>query len=251
MIRQLFASAGGVPEGRRTTGAAPFSVALHAAAIGGLLFFSSQKVASTDARPPIPVYQRPAATAVPAETPVVKVAIKQQPPRGDQRPAAPQKQAIPNVPTATPFVAPSNEPEGVRDEVLQPGPELAPYVPPGCANCTGSGPASVGNTGPETGPVATDNVIHIAEAEAPRKTRDVQPNYPEHLRRARVEGVVRVECMIAPDGHVREVRAVEGNMMFAPAALEAVRQWVFTPPKYNGKPVSVVMTVTIRFRIKY
>ena len=33
------------------------------------------------------------------------------------------------------------------------------------------------------------------------------------------------------------------------AALEAVRQWVFTPTKLNGEAVPVVMTVTVDFRL--
>jgi hypothetical protein len=43
MIRQLFANAGGVPETGRATGAAPFSLALHAVAIGAVLLFAQQK----------------------------------------------------------------------------------------------------------------------------------------------------------------------------------------------------------------
>ena len=33
------------------------------------------------------------------------------------------------------------------------------------------------------------------------------------------------------------------------AALEAVRQWQFTPTLLNGAPVPVVMTVTINFTL--
>jgi protein TonB len=34
---------------------------------------------------------------------------------------------------------------------------------------------------------------------------------------------------------------------FAIAAVDAVRQWRFTPTLLNGKPVDVMMTVTVRF----
>jgi TonB family protein len=33
------------------------------------------------------------------------------------------------------------------------------------------------------------------------------------------------------------------------AALPAVRQWQYTPAKLNGLPVSVLMTVTVRFAL--
>ena len=31
------------------------------------------------------------------------------------------------------------------------------------------------------------------------------------------------------------------------AALDAVRQWRFTPPQLNGEPIAVIMTVTVNF----
>ena len=33
------------------------------------------------------------------------------------------------------------------------------------------------------------------------------------------------------------------------AALDAVRQWRFTPPQLNGEPIAVIMTVTVNFRL--
>ena len=37
---------------------------------------------------------------------------------------------------------------------------------------------------------------------------------------------------------------------FADAALEAVRQWKFSPTLLNGKPVEVLMGVTINFSLE-
>ena len=36
---------------------------------------------------------------------------------------------------------------------------------------------------------------------------------------------------------------------FAIAAVDAVRQWRFSPTLLNGKPVEVVMTVTVEFKL--
>jgi protein TonB len=33
------------------------------------------------------------------------------------------------------------------------------------------------------------------------------------------------------------------------AALDAVRQWTYTPARLNGSPIPVVMTLTINFRL--
>ena len=42
---------------------------------------------------------------------------------------------------------------------------------------------------------------------------------------------------------------VGGNLLFADAALEAVKQWIYTPPRLSGQPVSVMLNVTVRFRL--
>jgi protein TonB len=38
--------------------------------------------------------------------------------------------------------------------------------------------------------------------------------------------------------------------MLDDAAIEAVRQWVFTPTLLDGVPVPVIMTVTVNFSLK-
>jgi TonB family protein len=40
------------------------------------------------------------------------------------------------------------------------------------------------------------------------------------------------------------------NPEFANAALDAVRQWRYSPTLLNGEPVEVVTTVTIEFKLK-
>jgi len=34
------------------------------------------------------------------------------------------------------------------------------------------------------------------------------------------------------------------------AALDAVRQWRYTPTQLNGEPVALIMTVTVSFRLQ-
>jgi outer membrane biosynthesis protein TonB len=34
------------------------------------------------------------------------------------------------------------------------------------------------------------------------------------------------------------------------SALDAMRQWRYTPSMYGGKPVSVLMTITVRFTLQ-
>jgi TonB family protein len=86
---------------------------------------------------------------------------------------------------------------------------------------------------------------------APLKVHDVHPTYPDSMRAAGREGVVPIEAMIGRDGHVASARVVSAQVHpdFAAAALDAVRQWQFTPTLLNGKPVDVVMTVSVTFKL--
>jgi protein TonB len=86
--------------------------------------------------------------------------------------------------------------------------------------------------------------------DAPRRVTYVPPVYPEIARRNRVEGIVLIQAIIGPDGEVRDVRVLRSVALLDQAALEAVRQWRYTPPLLNGVPVPVIMTVTVSFQLK-
>ena len=82
---------------------------------------------------------------------------------------------------------------------------------------------------------------------APEKIKDVKPVYPAIAQSARVVGTVTIEATIGPDGKVIDAKVVRSIPMLDQAALDAVRQWEYTPALLNGKPVPVVINVTINF----
>ena len=86
----------------------------------------------------------------------------------------------------------------------------------------------------------------------PRKLVDVKPIYPDSMRAAGRDGVVTLDAVIGEDGTVSSVRVVGGDVHpdFAVSAAEAVRQWRFSPTLLNGKPIEVVMTVTVGFSLE-
>ena len=84
----------------------------------------------------------------------------------------------------------------------------------------------------------------------PQKTRDVRPVYPPIAQSARVQGIVIIEATIGPDGAVKDAKVLRSIPLLDGAALEAVRQWVFTPTLLNGVPVPVIMTVTVQFTLQ-
>jgi len=84
----------------------------------------------------------------------------------------------------------------------------------------------------------------------PQKTRDVRPTYPPIAQSARVQGIVIIEATIGPDGAVKDAKVLRSIPLLDQAALDAVRQWVFTPTLLNGVPVPVIMTVTVQFTLQ-
>ena len=58
------------------------------------------------------------------------------------------------------------------------------------------------------------------------KTR-VSPTYPELAKRMNVLGKVKIEVMIAPDGHVKSARAVGGHPVLVQSCLDSVKDWKF------------------------
>ena len=84
----------------------------------------------------------------------------------------------------------------------------------------------------------------------PTKTKDVKPVYPPIAQSARVQGVVIIEAVIGQDGQVQEAKVLRSIPLLDAAALDAVKQWVFTPTLLNGQPVPVIMTVTVNFTLQ-
>ena len=84
----------------------------------------------------------------------------------------------------------------------------------------------------------------------PTKVKDVKPVYPAIAQSARVQGVVIIEATIGPNGAVQEAKVLRSIPLLDAAALDAVRQWQFTPTTLNGVPVPVIMTVTVNFTLQ-
>ena len=84
----------------------------------------------------------------------------------------------------------------------------------------------------------------------PKVLGRVEPVYPEDARKARVRGMVILEARIDETGIVRGAEVVK-NLPFGlgEAALNAVRQWTFTPALQNGKPLPIIFNVTMNFTL--
>ncbi len=64
--------------------------------------------------------------------------------------------------------------------------------------------------------------------EGRRKAKSkVNPAYPELARRMNISGKVKIEVVIAPDGHVKSSRAIGGHPILVQPCIEAVKDWKF------------------------
>jgi protein TonB len=87
------------------------------------------------------------------------------------------------------------------------------------------------------------------DVKAPRKIKDVEPRYTQLAREARVSAVVILEAVIGANGRVDKVRVLRGHPLLNDSAVEAVKQWVYSPTTLNGVAVPVVMSVTVNFKM--
>ena len=123
--------------------------------------------------------------------------------------------------------APGPSPEAIAAGTSSPTLAVAPPPPP---RPVPDGPIRVGGN-----------------VQAPKKIKDVKPAYPEEARANRVQGIIILEIVIAPTGRVVDARVLRSIHGLDDAALDAVKQWEFTPTLLNGVPVAIVMSVTVNF----
>jgi protein TonB len=161
-------------------------------------------------------------------------------------PPAPTPSTAPPRAEAAPLAAP----DGIEPEMtIEPQPDAPPVdggvISFGDCNC------AVEAVPPSPPPALQTPIRHIGgDIKPPQKLTEVAPVYPPLARAARVEGVVILEAVIGEDGVVRDIRVLRSVPLLDAAAMEAVRQWLFTPTRLNGEPVPVVMTITVAFTLR-
>jgi len=84
---------------------------------------------------------------------------------------------------------------------------------------------------------------------SPTRTKMVQPRYPLDAVAAKIEGIVILEAWVGMDGRVIDASVLRSVPLLDQAAIDAVRQWEYTPTLINGVPVPIAMTVTVAFNL--
>ena len=119
----------------------------------------------------------------------------------------------------------------------------------------GSGSGMGGGTGAGLGPGSGGNygggLRHVGGGvSAPVLVFKVDPEFSEEARKAKFMGTVTVNLIVGTDGRPLNVHVIRGvGMGLDQKALEAVRQYRFTPAMENGHPVPVQVNVEVQFSI--
>lgn len=85
---------------------------------------------------------------------------------------------------------------------------------------------------------------------APVVIKQVEPQFSEESRQKKMGGTVTVSIIVDATGKPQNVHVTRGvGMGLDEKAVEAVRQYRFTPAMVNGKPVAVYLNVNVNFQI--
>ena len=96
-------------------------------------------------------------------------------------------------------------------------------------------------------PSVPQRVPVTSTIEAAKLISRVQPAYPQLAIQARIQGNVVLHAIIGRDGRVSELQVLSGHPLLVSAAVEAVRQWRYSPTLLNGQAVEVETTITVSF----
>ncbi len=82
-----------------------------------------------------------------------------------------------------------------------------------------------------------------------KRIRQSKPVYPPLAKQARISGHVTLNAVIGKDGAVRNLVVASGHPLLVPAAMDAVKQWVYQPTLFNGEPVEVMTQIDVNFAL--
>ncbi len=135
--------------------------------------------------------------------------------------------------TGDPRLAPGSGVGGVGT-LLPPPPLPPPHAPPR----------------PVAAPKPMAPIVVGGQVQAAKLLNPMVPAYPALARQARISGVVRLAALIGRDGRIVNLQVVSGHPLLVKAAVDAVRQWTYSPTLLNEVPVEVSTSVDVYFTLQ-
>ena len=116
---------------------------------------------------------------------------------------------------------------------------------------TGLGPGKGRGAGPGEGGDAGGGVRGLASAStAPVVLFQVEPEFSDEARKAKLQGVVMLYGEVDTNGRLRNIRVTQGlGLGLEEKAIEAVKQWRFRPGTRDGKPVVSAAAIEVNFHL--
>jgi protein TonB len=103
---------------------------------------------------------------------------------------------------------------------------------------------------PPVPPPAKPAPVRIGgQIKAPALLVRVDPVYPALAQAAQLKGIVILEATVSETGRVESVKVLRSVPLLDAAAVEAVKQWRYSPLRLNDRPTSFVLTVTLQFHL--
>jgi TonB family protein len=128
--------------------------------------------------------------------------------------------------------------------------QMIAFSVPESARIPAEAPGTVTQAQSASATQQTRGAIRVGgNVQATKLIHRVEPIYPDEAKSARVSGVVIMQVLIDEVGNVTDVKVLRGNPLLDSAAIEAVRQWRYSPSFLNGEPVSVIAAVTVIFSL--
>ena len=101
---------------------------------------------------------------------------------------------------------------------------------------------------------AVDSVAGLTGSAAafrrPSVLLKVEPEYSEEARKAKWQGTVVLSLVVDDQGRPQNLKIVRAlGLGLDQKAIEAVEKWKFKPGMKDGKPVPVMATIEVNFRL--
>ena len=123
------------------------------------------------------------------------------------------------------------------------GPGTGPGYGPGKNGGIGGGPGGSGGRRPD------GDAAHFASRPVP--LNHPRPNYTEQARQRRVQGVIKANVLVGPDGAVKAVHILTGLPDgLEEEAIRAAYEMRFRPAVSNGRPIDAWVTLEIEFNLR-
>ena len=157
-------------------------------------------------------------------------------------------------PRPTGFFAPTHIPQHINTDPQPPEPQGDPVPNQGGIDITGVIPTTDSRATrqppPPTEPKAkTPQVLHFSHIDASKLVKRVEPIYPVLAKQIGKSGKVELHAIIGEDGTIQSLEAVGGDPMFFASAMQAAKQWRYTPTLLNGQAVKVDTYITVIYNM--